>query len=560
LTSEARLAAKQAAPGRLRVTCFVPVALFSVATIIHTWPLATDPAHLVYENADVELNAWIVSWVAHQAPRNPMRLFDANTFHPDRGVLAFSEPLILPGLVAIGPRVLGASAVLTHNLLLMLGLLLTALAGSWVGERLSGDRIGGLFAGSVIAFGPHTLGRLAHLQAHWVFALPLSLLALDCLIRRKSVRAAVGLGVCVAVLAVTSGYGLTIAVVALAAGCLARVGEWWRDWRGVAGRLLVAVLLCLALAFPVVISYSSVMKEHGLTRDARIVAMGAALPTSFLSTWSRLHHGLWSHHFANVGGTYFPGVLAIGLAGLALVLSGGWRTPRARMLMAVAVAGAVVALGPTLPLPVYGLLQDVFPPMRSLREPNRFGSLVVLAVGLLAAIGIAALRQRVPARIGRALAVVLIAGAHAEAFCAPFGYRPFAGFSPVYARLAQEPHRASLAEFPFYSGDSDYLNAEYVMASTTHWTPLVNGYSGFATQAYERRARALKLFPEAEALVELRRLGVSHVIVHTARYSSRPGHQRRVVELLRRWEPEGVEKIAVGPSGEALLRFPPPHP
>ena len=123
LTADVVRAARAAASGPSVVTRLVPLVLFSIATIIHTWPLARDPAHLIYENADVELNAWIVSWVAHQAPRDPTRLFDANTFHPDRDVLAFSEPLIVPGLVAIAPRLLGASAVFTHNILLMLGFL-----------------------------------------------------------------------------------------------------------------------------------------------------------------------------------------------------------------------------------------------------------------------------------------------------------------------------------------------------------------------------------------------------------------------------------------------------
>jgi hypothetical protein len=559
LTEETGVAAKEVIASRSLSTWLVPLALFTVMTIVHTWPLASDPAHLIYDNADVELNAWIVSWVAHQLPRNPARLFEANTFYPDHNALAFSEPLIVPGILAIAPRLLGASAVLTHNVLLMLGFLLTALAGCWAGERLSGDRVGGLFAGSIVAFGPHTLGRLAHLQAHWLFPLPLSLLALDAVVRRRSWRAAVGLSVCVTLLAVTSGYGLTMALVALAAGCVARVGEWWRDWRGMGGRLLLAALLSVVLAFPVVATYWRVMKLEGLARDADVVASGAALPTSFLSTVSRLHAGLWSHHFAGRGGTYFPGVTALALAGVALVLARGWKHSRLHMLLAVTLAGGVVALGPTLPLPFYGLLQYVLPPMGSLREPNRFGNLVVLGVGLLAATGVAVLRRHVGGWTKVMLSVLLIVAAHAEVLCAPFEFKPFNGFSPVYYRLAQEPHRACLAEFPFYSRN-DYLNAPYLLASTTHWTPLVNGYSGFSPKGYRQRAEILKHFPDSEALVELRSLGVSHVIVHPAQYSWRPGRHRRLLELLERWDRENTERLAVGPFGEALYRLAPPQP
>ena len=60
--------------------------------VLHTWPLATGPAVLSrHDNADAMLNEWIVAWVAHQAPRAPLHLFDANIFHPEPRALAFSE-------------------------------------------------------------------------------------------------------------------------------------------------------------------------------------------------------------------------------------------------------------------------------------------------------------------------------------------------------------------------------------------------------------------------------------------------------------------------------------
>jgi hypothetical protein len=54
--------------------CF---ALFMGLTILETWPLATDPARLSRnDSADTVLNEWILSWVVHQAPRDPFHLFD----------------------------------------------------------------------------------------------------------------------------------------------------------------------------------------------------------------------------------------------------------------------------------------------------------------------------------------------------------------------------------------------------------------------------------------------------------------------------------------------------
>jgi hypothetical protein len=528
---------------------------FALLTVVQTWPLVSDPAHLVRDNADVELNAWIVSWIAHQLPRDPAHLFDANIFYPDRRVLAFSEPLLPPGILAIVPRALGASAVLTFNLLLMAGFFLTGLAGFAVGARLSGDRAAGLLAGSLVAFGPHTLPRLAHLQAHWLVTLPLSLLALDAVVRKRTWGSALALGACLASLAATSGYGLALGVVAIAAAWLARADEWWRHVRGLAPRLAAGALLSVLLALPVLLPYWRVVAEQGIRQPADEAASAAALPATFAATPSRLHYDLWSHHFERPqGGSYFPGFVALALAALGLALAPGWREPRARMLVAVALAGGLVALGPA--TPVYVVLRAVFPPMRGLRDPSRFGGLVILGVALLAALGLAALRRRLSGRARLLVPLLLIGAAQAEVVCAPFAFAPWEGFSPVYARLAREPRRVALAEFPFYSGGSDYLNASYVLASTEHWTPLVNGYSGLATRAYEQRAEALKHFPDPVAVEELRRLGVTHVIVHPARF--REGRRDRVLDFLGKWS--DVEEVAKGPADERLYRLKPPSP
>jgi hypothetical protein len=526
-----------------------PILFYALLTVAHTWPLASDPARLSRDSADEQLNAWIVSWIAHQLPRDPTRLFDANTFYPERRVLAFSEPLLPPGVCAIVPRALGASAVLTYNLLLMAGFVLTGLAGYAVGTRLSGDRLAGLLAGSLVAFGPHTLPRLAHLQAQWLMTLPLSLLALDAVIRKRTWRPALALGVCVALLAMTSGYGLALAVVAIVVAWLARTGEWWRHWRSLAPRLAGGALLSVLLAIPVLLPYRHVVEEHGVRRGSGETASLASLPTSFVSTPARLHYSLWSHHFERPqGGSYFPGLTALALAALALVLGRGWSEPRARMFVAVALAGGLLALGPATPL--YVAFQHVFPPMRALRDPSRFGALVILGVGCLAAMGLAALRARLERPWRLALPLILLGTAHAEVLCAPFAFARYEGISPIYARLATEPQRVALAEFPFHAGEGDHRNAPYVLASTTHWMPLVNGYSGIAPSTYEQRAETLRHFPDPAAIEELHRLGVSHVIVHLGQY--RPQRQRRIIDFLERWD--DAAWLATGPAGERLYR------
>ena len=86
------------------------LAVFILLACIHTWPLAADPAHASrIDNGDAMLNTWAVAWVGHQLPRDPLNLFDANIFYPEPLTLAYSEAMIVQGVLAVADP--GARAV-----------------------------------------------------------------------------------------------------------------------------------------------------------------------------------------------------------------------------------------------------------------------------------------------------------------------------------------------------------------------------------------------------------------------------------------------------------------
>src|SRR3954447_10907487 len=157
-----------------RRTAWVRAALLcAMLAVIHTWPLATAPGRLSRnDNNDAQLNEWIMAWVAHQLPRAPGQLFDANIFYPARHTLAFSEPLIVPALLGAPVAWAGGSPVLVMNLMMMTGFALTAFAAFALVYRWSGDVPAGLLAGATFAFNTHTLTRLAHVQGLHLYGLP----------------------------------------------------------------------------------------------------------------------------------------------------------------------------------------------------------------------------------------------------------------------------------------------------------------------------------------------------------------------------------------------------
>ena len=486
--------------------------------VLHTWPLATGPRVLSrHDNADAMLNEWIVAWVAHQAPRAPLHLFDANIFHPEPRALAFSEHMTLQGLMGAPALWLGASPLLAYNLLVIAGLALSAWAMWLLLVRWTGSSAAGAVAGTLVAFNAHTLTRLPHLQALHLEFIPVVLLALDRLLVERRVRDAVILGVACALQGLTSNYLLVFMAVAAVVGIGARADQWLRPAPARTAALIgLAGAVALALLAPFLYPYFLTQREQGLTRTLDEVALYSSTWRDYLSTAGRLHYGAWSHRFFEGTTSLFPGLVASILALVALAANPGLKDARIRMVAAIGAAGVALSFGPA--LPGYAALYGWLPLMQGVRGAARFGFLALIAVAVLAGVGMAGLR----ARYGRrawwpVLAALAIAAVNAEALRAPIAYRPFDGIPRVYQAL-RDPSVGAVAEFPLYPPEAILRNAPYVLNSTAHWKPLVNGYSGFVPAGYAGIADALRNFPDGRSQAELRRLGVTHVVIHLDAY------------------------------------------
>ncbi len=541
--------------GRLRGH-WLAVAVFLALSVLHTWPLATNPAALsLNDNGDAQLNEWILAWVVHQLPRDPAGLFSGNIFYPAKDTLAFSEPLIVPAIMAAPVFWLGGSPVLAYNLLLLAGFTLTALATYALVLSWTADRPSALVAGCLFAFNTHTLTRLPHLQAIHAYGLPLALLFTDRLMRQPRVSDALCLAFAMSLMVYTSGYLVVFAIVAIAVALLARIGEWWGRRRAVLTGLALAAVTTAAVALPVAIPYRRVAIEQGMVRSVESVRQFSATASGYLAATGRLHASTWSERFyRNPVDTFFPGVVATLLAALGvwLTLRKGGQAALVAMLVSIGATGFVLSLG--LQTPAYGWLYAIFPPMQGLRAAARFGNLFLLAVALLAGMGLAGLRQAyVKGRWSGAWAVALLLLVSIEALRAPIAYRRFDGIPRIYALLATEPSPVVLAETPFYPGHAAFLGAEYVLNSTAHWRPLMNGYSGHTPASYRQFALTFWFFPRPHAIDAMRDAGVTHFTVHPGRFGDRA---QETIDILAR-RPD-IELVATASGqGPRLYRFRP---
>jgi len=496
----------------------VLLALFAVLACVHTWPLATAPGTWCRnDTGDPILNEWTLAWVAHQIVTDPLHLFDANIFYPERNTLAYSEHMLPQALMVAPVLWLGGSPVLAHNLALLAGLTLTGWTFCFVARRWTGSVAAGLVAGSAAAFNAHSLTRLAHLQAQHMEFLALALLAIDRVLTVPRVRSALALAGWLSLQALTSGYALVFTVVASIVGLAARAAEWSTSrFRATMPHLMLAGAATAVILLPFLVPYWWARQEVGLARSLDEVRAFSATAGDYLATGGVLHWRAWSSRFFRAD-ALFPGLAVLLLAGVNLWSRQAWTDRRARMCLAIAAVSVAFSFGSR--FPPYVWLFKTLPLFEGIRAPVRFGHLALVALGMMAAFGAAWVIARVPqARVRGLVGMALVVLVNAEAWRGPLSYTRFLGIPRIYRTLAAEEH-AVVAYFPMWSGPQVNQNTRYMLGSTLNWQPMLNGYSGFTPKSFRRHVEALRGFPDAASVDYLRRAGVTHVGVDSRNVS-----------------------------------------
>lgn len=539
----------------LRNRQLAALVLFAGMAVLHSWPLAGNPGRLArLDNHDAELNTWIVAWVAHILPRDPLNLFEAPILHPEAHSLAFSEHMFVPSVMGAPLLWAGASPVLVYNLLIIAGLTLSGWSMYLLMRRWTGGESPAIVAGLIYAFNAHVLTRFVHLQAHHVEFFPLVLYAFDRVLTERRLRHILLLSIAFVLQALCSNYLLVFTTYALLAGAVVRWPELAIPRKRMpaqmenggnrpllelpAGRLLLAGVVAIVLLAPFLWPYYQVSRDQGLERSVSDVTQYNATWRDYLATGGRLHYWLWSQRFYDGTITLFPGLTALGLAALASMSRHMIRDPRVRMAAAIGAIGLAFSFGTS--LPGYALLHEQLPLLSGLRNVARWGWLPLAAIAILAGFGASILEKRgwryAPIALGLLVTV--------EALRTPVGFTPVYEIPRLYDRFATTPN-AVIAEFPFYSGASVSLNGPYVYANTRYFKPLLNGYSSFHPATFEARGRALNSFPSEAALAELKVARVTHVLVHTREFSRRYGRDAldaidTIPELQFDTEEEGI--------------------
>ena len=507
----------------------------AVLACVMTFPLVTAPGRLGRTTTmDGLYSIWNVAWVARTIVTDPGSLFDANIFYPHKNTLAYSEANIVAGVVAVPAWLLTHNAYAAHT-----SALLFALSSTFVGmwllvRRLTGDSASAIVAAILFAFCPYFYSHTAHIQLLMAGGIPLSMLALHRLIDAPSPRRGLALGLTLAIQALACAYYGIFAglMVGYAAPFLATTRRLWKVKALWIAMAIAAATACLAV-LPFFVHYLELQRVSGFARSLDDARRYGATWQSYLASPAHGHLPIlviarklgW-----RMGEVLFPGVLTTVL-GVWGIVAGIQREPgESRLRETVALYGSLGVLafwgsfGPAAGL--YTVLYRVVPPFTFLRPPSRFGMLIVFVLALFAAIALEALRRGRARTHPSLLAWIVAALAVLELNVVPFPWERALPVSANYTVLAAMP-RGAVAEFPFYGERVAYpLHAQYMVLSTSHWLPLVNGYSDYIPPDFREAASVLDSFPSSDTFVVLQKYRVRYIGIHWDMYGPRADEVR----------------------------------
>ena len=496
------------------------LALFLALTAVMTYPQVLRMSDGVHDPADPLMVTWVLAWVAHQLPNAPARIFDANIFYPERNTLAYSETLLVPGLLAAPLHWAGLAPILIYNLVFLSGFALSGVGVALLVRRLTGNAGAGIVAGIVFAFPPYRIDHYAHLQLQQTQFIPLALWAFHRLLDSGRLRDGVLLGVCTAGQMLSCMYYGIFLIPYMAVVCgTMLIAAGVLPARRLAA-LAVAVAIVTVAMFPVGRAYLAARKVVG-ERGRDEVAQNSATWRNYLAPpEANAVYGRVFARFMDPERRLFPGFVAVALAIVGLWPRTRRGTKEKHYVRSVPFAyalGLLLAFDVSLGFNglIYRGLYDYFLPFKALRIPARMGLMVGFSLAVLAGYGATRIvdglrsvktRRAVLTMIGVVM-LVEYASTPLVLWAAP--RRPPQAYADLM-RDAGEGPTSVLFEFP--TGAME--DPEYLYYSTFHWQYLVNGYSGFFPPSYQRIVNAARGFPDETSMNMIRSHGVRYLVIH----------------------------------------------
>jgi hypothetical protein len=486
------------------------------------------------DNGDGQFSIWNVAWVARTLVADPRHVFDANIFYPHTGTLAYSEANLAAGALAVPVYWATGNPYAAHNSVVLMAFLLTAVGMYYLVRHLTHDRRGAVVSAICFAFCPFVFSHQPHIQLLMTAGLPFTMLAFHRLVERPSAGRGAVLGAIMTGTALGCGYYGVFAILMVGYGVLAvaTMRGFWTSrpfWMA----LVVAVLTAMALVAPAFMPYLDLRRHDGFGRSLDEALRYSANWSAYLAS-ATYAHGWMLKYLPPWSDVVFPGFTAtiLGVAGI-------WIARRCRRGEVAVLYGGLAVLafwasfGPAAHL--YSVLYKTLPMFAWLRAPARFGVLVDFALSVLAGAAVSTLLSGLRAKRRARFAAMGVAAFAAAELIVPFRMTDVPPVENVYRVLAAAP-RGAVIEMPFFYPEVGlFQHSKYMVASTAHWMPLVNGYSDFIPPDFMEHVLTLAPFPSRDSFKLLEPNRVRYAVFHMYGYNTQ--NRNEVLARLKQFEP-----------------------
>jgi len=509
--------------------------LYAALTVLMTWPLAAR-LNLI-EAGDSSYFAWVMAWTTRALLHDPLSLPHANTLHPLRYTLFLDEPIIGTSILSLPLRFVTSDPIITLNVVRLLTFFLSALGVRALALSLGLSPLAAFAAGALFSFSSNRVSSPAHLSVLGTQFLPLYFLFLHRWAREGSVKWASLAGLLFGLSAWACGYHALLAAAILPVPILILI-ERPAMLRTAPAGLAIALAFLLPLQW---LHRQALSPLHYERTASETTFFSATLEGTFSTSASNRVWGAPTENLRSiVEGDLFQGVTVMGLAALAL-LSLRSEPDRRRLILgytALALCAWLVALGPEVRLFGRSILPGPFAFLRDLevfrmiRVPARASVFLGLGLSMLAAFGLDRVRRFELRAALLTLALIEATVAPLNVVAADRCVDAFEPVPPIYAWLEAQPGNEPVVELPILPNDGLFQrprfdDSVYLLRSTAHWKPMVNGYAGIEPKAYGRLREAMKDFPSDESLSLLRSLGVRDILLHLRGFGP---NRRKVIE------------------------------
>lgn len=506
---------RQMANEVLRSPLFAAFIAYLFITLILFWPAAFGQ-NMVFTNSSDTFQTLAFLWhvpysvfVSHQS-----MYLTSGLFFPVGATLAAQTLSPLAGIFTWPFQL--ANRAMAFNLLFFLAFILSGLFMFMLADYIVKNKYAAFVAGIIYAFAPmHITQAYGHLDWAMVEFIPLFVLFLLLTLDRKKQQYVLGAAVSFVLLTFVGDIeqgilALFFAIVIIVLYAISR------DRRKVLSRtsgLLLAemVAIALVLSSPFLLSLLPYLPQALSTAASQSSTLynevwSVDLASFFLpGYYNQIFQGISSSYYVIYRPDITERVAYVGYTVLALSLLGlGYTWKRRReadmhhglVWFAVALIGAVMALGPTLQvfgtlssLPLPYALYKFLPVFNILREPDRFFFFAMIGIAILAALGIKSLegRSMLNTRNKRILFVVVISAL----ILIEYNGTPLSGqaaqqlvantqIPKAYSELGSYPNNFTTLILPalpnYTSPDQQFFPALNMYYQTALGKPIIGGY------------------------------------------------------------------------------------